>query len=174
MQVKQSLLAIALIVVCAGAYAASANQQLSQQDKMWLEKAHQSNLAEIKLGKMAESKGHSSAVREAGKILRSDHEQLDAKLKPVAERLNVSLPESPSQEEQAVAKMLSDKSGMQFDEAWVKNEISDHEKAISKTKNEISQVSSHEVQMLAKNTLPVLEKHLHMLRRTADKIHGGG
>ncbi|HET8700243.1 MAG TPA: DUF4142 domain-containing protein, partial [Nitrococcus sp.] len=117
MQVKQALLAIALSIVCAGAYAAPANQQLSQQDKMWLEKAHQTNLAEIELGKMAESKGHSSAVREAGLTLRSDHEKLDSKLKQVAEELKVSLPDSPSMEEQSTAKMLSEKSGMQFDQA---------------------------------------------------------
>lgn len=167
-------LAVVLGAACVSSYAASAKQQLSQQDKMWITQAHQINLAEIKLGEMAQRKGHANAVREAGQTLESDHERLDSKLEPVAENLGISLPESPTLTQQAEAEMLSDKSGMAFDQAWVQTEISAHEKAITKTNKEISKGSSPKVQSLAKETLPVLEKHLHMLRRTSDKLYGGG
>ena len=77
-----SLLSILLVLPVTAALAA--NPQVSSQDRGWLVAAHQSNLAEISSGKLAAEKGHTAAVRKAGRMLTQDHAKLDSKLRPVA------------------------------------------------------------------------------------------
>lgn len=146
------------------AYAASSSQKLSHQDKTWLTKAHQTNLAEVKAGRMAEHKGHDHDVKSAGMTLVSDHSMLDAKLKPLAMSLHVSLPSAPTAQQQATAQQLSSKSGTAFDRAWTQKMIAGHQKAIRMTQQEISQGSSSKVKQLAQTALPVLQKHLRLIR----------
>lgn len=165
-----AVLATALAII--PAYAAAATQSLSKQDKTWLTKAHQTNLAEIKAGRMAERKAKAKDVRSVGMTLVSDHRLLDKKLKPVAMKLNVKLPSEPTAHQQAVAKQLAGKSGAAFDEAWTKDMIKGHKKAIEMTTKEIRDGHSKEVQTLAKNCLPVLQKHLSMLKNAAHTPHG--
>lgn len=50
--------------------------------------------------------------------------------------------------------------------------IAGHRKAIEMTTEEIRNGSSKELQTLAKNALPVLQKHLGMLENAAHTPHG--
>lgn len=154
-----------------GAFAAPA--QVSHQDQTWLKAAHQVNLEEMQSGELASQQGHAEDVRSTGQTLASDHRNFDAKLKPVAQQLNVSLPDQPTSKAQKQMKMLKAKNGMAFDTAYVKDEIKGHKQAIAKTKHEIADGSSSQVKQLAQQCLPVLEKHLKMLQQDSNAMHGG-
>jgi putative membrane protein len=78
----------------------------------------------------------------------------------------------PTPHQQAVARQLAAKSGNAFDETWTKDMIAGHRKAIEMTTEEIRNGSSKELQTLAKNALPVLQKHLGMLENAANTPHG--
>jgi putative membrane protein len=158
------LLVSALALGAWAAHAGAAVKSVSKQDKTWLVKAHQANLAEINAGMMAKRDGHSKEVRLAGDTLITDHTMLDGSMKPAAYDLGVRLPDAPSARQQAKAKKLEGKKGMAFDNAWTQAMIKAHKKAIALTKNEIGHGSSPRVKQLAKTTLPVLEKHLEMLK----------
>jgi putative membrane protein len=93
MTAKWILLAL-VFALPAASFAKSNN--VSQQDKTWMKKAHQVNLAEFKAGKAARKNAKSAIVRGTGHTLTSDHEMLDASLKRAAEHLGVSLPEGKS------------------------------------------------------------------------------
>lgn len=162
MKMKYTWLAAVLSAFCFAVQAAP-NNQLSKQDQTWMQKAHQVNLAEIKMGTMAKSKGQSHDVRLVGDILMADHSMLDGQLKSSAQGLGVSLPASPTQKQQSEAKMLSGKSGSEFDRTWTKKMIAGHKKAIAKTRQETERGSSAKVKTLAESTLPVLQKHLLLL-----------
>lgn len=154
--------------------AVAAPGKLSQQDKTWLVVAHQTNLAEIKAGKLAEHKGHVQSVITAGTTLATDHAMLDKKLAPAARKLGVKLPNEPTTEQKNHMKVFEQKAGLPFDQAWVHMEIGGHISAIEATKRETSEGSSPEVRKLAKKALPVLAKHLQILRHTEVELHGGG
>lgn len=158
-----SLLSILLVLPVTAALAA--NPQVSSQDRGWLVAAHQSNLAEISSGKLAAEKGHTAAVRKAGRMLTQDHANLDSKLRPVAKELGVKLPDEPNAEQQQEAKEFKSLSGTQFDQTWTHTEASGHVKAIEMTEREIQDGSVPQVKQLAQSTLPVLKKHLNTLQQ---------
>lgn len=167
------LLTAALLLFCTGAYAAP-SRPLSKQDQTWLKKAHQVNLAEIKAGGLAETKGHANSIQMAGHTLASDHAMLDAKLKPAAQKLRVQLPHVPNAEQKNHMKVFTQSVGLQFDKSWAHIEIGGHILAIEATRKEITDGSSPEVKKLANKALPVLMKHLQLLKRAELEIHGGG
>lgn len=173
MKTNSLLLVAFLAAASTGAIAAQSStsqQNLSSQDKTWVKKAHQTNLAEIKLGNMAESKSQNNAVTSMGRTLVSDHSSLDSKLKMAAQNMNINLPSEPSQQQQSMARNLSQKSGSQFDKDWTRKLIAGHRKAIQMTQHEIQNGSSMKVKQLANHTLPILQKHLHQLQSTQTKL----
>ncbi|MBL7261169.1 DUF4142 domain-containing protein [Paractinoplanes lichenicola] len=75
----------------------------SDQDASYLKAAHQSNLAEIAGGKIAQQKGTSEQVKNLGARFIADHTKLDTALRQTAEGLGVELPSAPNSEQQALA-----------------------------------------------------------------------
>ncbi|MGH8274417.1 MAG: DUF4142 domain-containing protein [Gammaproteobacteria bacterium] len=174
------LVAMAFVVsgLCAsGVYAAPATGQtghkLSHQDEMWLGMMHQTNLAEIKQGRMAQKKGYSSAVRLAGRAVASNHAKLDAKIMSLAHQLNIALSHHVNSDQEFTLKKLHKKTGADFDRSWLGVEMGSHHKAIEKTRYEVSHGLSKRVEGLAKGLLPILEKHLRMLGQISKKAAGG-
>lgn len=171
MKAKWILLAIvlALPVASFSAYAAGGNQ-LSRHDKVWMKKAHQVNMAEIKAGQLAEKQGKAAVIKQVGHTLISDHRMLDRQLTQAAHALGVSLPDMPSAKQIATMQMLQTKSGAKFDKTWARAMLHAHMKAINKTEMEISRASSPKVKQLAQKTLPVLQTHLNMLQKAETKL----
>lgn len=158
------LLAVALILPLAAEAAQS--PQSSSQDRTWLIAAHQDNLAEIKSGDLAAEKGHDADVRAAARTLTRNHGNLDAKLRPVAKQLGVKLPTRPNAEQRDEMRKFKKTAGIDFDRTWTHDETDAHVKAIELTVREIQHGSLPQVKHLARSALPVLKKHLHMLRQT--------
>ena len=157
-----SLLSILFVLP---ATALAANPQVSSQDRSWLIAAHQGNLAEISSGNLAAEKGHTEAVRKAGRMLTRDHAKLDSRIRPVAQELGVSLPTTPNAEQQQEAKEFKSLSGSQFDQTWTHTEADGHVKTIELTEREIHTGSVPQVKQLAQSALPVLKKHLDTLQQ---------
>jgi len=152
--------------------ALAAPPQGTSQDGSWLIATHQTNLSEIASGQLAAQSGHSEAVRNAGQMLASDHQSLDAKLKPVAAELGVTLPNEPNMEQRDEMKHFKSLSGMNFDRDWAKTEADGHVKSIEATEREIQHGSSLQVKQLAQSALPVLKKHLRTLKAASSKLSG--
>ncbi len=157
-----SLLSVLLVLPVT---ALAANPQVSSQDRSWFIAAHQSNLAEISGGNLAAEKGHTDAVRKAGRMLTQDHAELDSQLRPVAQELGVNLPAKPNAAQQQQAKELKSLSGTRFDQTWTHDQADGHVKAIELTEREIQNGSVAQVKQLAQSTLPVLKKHLNTLQQ---------
>jgi putative membrane protein len=157
-----SLLSILFVVPVT---ALAANPQVSSQDRSWLIAAHQGNLAKISSGNLAAEKGHTDAVRSAGRMLTRDHAELDSKLRPVAQELGVNLPAKPNAEQQQEAKEFKSLSGTKFDQTWTHTEADGHVKTIEATEREIQNGSVPQVKQLAQSALPVLKKHLNTLQQ---------
>lgn len=164
------LLSVLLVVPVTAAIAAP--PQGTSQDGSWLIATHQTNLSEIASGQLAAKNGHTEAVRNAGQMLASDHQSMDAKLKPIAEQLGVKLPDQPNAEQRDEMKRFKSESGMKFDRDWAKTEGDGHVKSIEATEREIQHGSSPQVKQLAQSALPVLKKHLRTLHDASTKLSG--
>jgi putative membrane protein len=164
-------LAVSVLMLSSSALAVAA--QANQQDRTFLRRAHQSNLAEIQAGRLAQQKAASASVRDMGARLVSDHTRLDAQLRPVADQLGVDLPDQPNAMQRRVAAELAAKRGAAFDRAWLAAMIAGHRRALADGRAELQAGSSEQVQSLARSAAPVIRGHLTMLQQIAGEVPGG-
>ncbi|AGL20726.1 DUF4142 domain-containing protein [Actinoplanes sp. N902-109] len=131
----------------------------SDQDAAYLKAAHQSNLAEIAGGKLAQSKGADQQVKDLGERFVSDHTKLDSALQQTASSLGVDLPDAPNAEQQALAKRYQAASGDTFDTLFVSTQMDAHMKAMNLGRTELSQGSDAQAKKAAQDAAPVIESH---------------
>lgn len=149
---------------------ATSTPTTSAQDTQYLQQAHQTNLAEIAAGKMAQQKGNSQIVKNLGTKFVTDHTNLDKKLVPVAQQLHVKLPSAPNPTQQAVANQLKNVSGSQFDTLFVQSQFAGHTQAMQAGQTEIATGTNPKAVNVAKQAAPVLESHHKALLAAAQAL----
>ena len=140
---------------------------ISRIDRSWIDDAHLANLAEMETGRLAELDGGSKAIRSAGAVLVRDHKALDSKLIPLAEALKVRLPRHLTVLQTTTYDRLSKEKGHMFDHDFTASMMTAHQSMIGATRYEMAHGSSAPVVKLARQALPVLEKHLKVLQAAA-------
>ena len=108
----------------------------------FIRKAIAGNLAEIKVGQLAQQKGASEGVRNFGTVLEQDHSSANRQAMSAAASMGVTSPAEPSRKEQAQYRHLASLSGAKFDKAFVKAMVKDHEKDIAEYKKEVKAASN--------------------------------
>ncbi|NUS24617.1 MAG: DUF4142 domain-containing protein [Streptomyces sp.] len=88
---------------------------LTEQDRDFVVKVRAAGLWEYPLGKIAQEKGTTAEVKEAGRHLIDGHAALDAACRKIAPMLNVTLPNVASPQQQAFVNTIDTSSGKQFD-----------------------------------------------------------
>lgn len=127
----------------------------------FMQKAIEGNLAEIKVGQLAQQKGASEGVRHFGTVLEQDHSMANQQAMTAASSMGVTPPSQPSPKQQSEYQKLASLSGSQFDKAFVKAEVKDHKKDIAEYKKE-SKASNSPAANYAQQSLPTLKKHLQL------------
>lgn len=135
-----------------------ANQPVNQDDAEFMTKAAMINMEEIELGNMAQEQAASSRVKDFGKMLVNDHSQLNSKVRMLASRKNIALPDSINQEIKDAKSDLRDASN--FDEDFIDKMVKGHKKAIDVFQKEINSASDSDIKALATSALPQLQMHL--------------
>lgn len=142
----------------AGTVAAAA----SAQDTTWAQSNAQTDLAEIAIGQIAESRALHAATKSMAQVTMSDHEKALTELKAVASQEGITLPTAPNATQQAQAAELKSVPASEFDVTYDSTQIKGHELSIGQTNSEIADGSSTAVKKFASVYLPVAEKHLKM------------
>lgn len=143
----------------------SSTASVSAGDRAWLAATHESDQAEIEYGRLAERKGATAAVRNAGSMLAADHGAFDAKVVRVADGLGIELPSARRSRQAAVAQRLEKMSGSRFDREFTATVTEEHRKAIAAAEGEVRHGGSPDVIALARAALPDLRRHLDMVRK---------
>lgn len=169
---RSAFVAGALVAFTAGSVLAGAKTNTSRQvsDQTFAKKADQGNLAEVKLAQLAQSKSQSPTVRDFAQRIISDHTQANDKLKDAASQANVNLPAQPSPKQQATYDRLSKLSGAQFDRAYARDQVKNHEHDIAEYQREAKDGTSPQIKQFAQNTLPILHQHLTLAREMARNV----
>jgi putative membrane protein len=134
--------------------------QTRVDDKKFLKDAAMGSMTEAQLGKLAAEKGSSDNVKQYGQKLASDHEKAAEELKQVAGKENIQIPDSLDSKHQSKVDKLGKLSGPEFDRAFVKDQMKDHQKNVSDYKAEAQYGTNPNVKMVAEKQLPTLEQHL--------------
>jgi putative membrane protein len=150
--------------------ATAAQAAPSTQDTSFLKAAHQSNLAEIATGQLAQQKGVSQQVKDLGARFVADHTQLDQSLRQTATALGVSLPGSPNATQQALAARLQAASGTTFDQLFVSGQMTAHMAAMRLGETELASGSDAQAKQVATASAPVIKSHHDALNAAAQAL----
>lgn len=142
----------------------------STQDTQFLQSLHRVNLAEVSAGKLAQQKGANQQVKDLGTKFATDHAKLDQTVQSTASSVGVTLPDSPTADQQAVLNHLKGLSGAAFDTQWISVQLIAHQQAIDVTETEITQGSDPAVKQVAQNALPMLQAHYQALVAAAKSL----
>jgi putative membrane protein len=124
-------------------------------------------MMEVQLGKLAQEKGVSQRVKDFGAMMVRDHSAAGDQLKSIASMLNITLPDSVSDDARKEMDNLQKKKGKDFDKAYVDMMLDDHKKDIAEFRKCADNCSDSTIKAFAANTLPTLEKHLDSVQAIA-------
>lgn len=141
-----------------------------EDDSEFLVAAAESDLMEIELGKLAQSKSTNADVKAFGKMMVDDHTKASNELKPFAERLQVSLPMGVTDKGKEQYNELNEKSGHDFDEKFAKMMVTNHEKAVKLMEEASTDAVDAEIRSWAAGKVPTLKGHLEHAKMLDEKI----
>ncbi|MDB5132578.1 MAG: Membrane protein [Mucilaginibacter sp.] len=147
-----------------------ADSSATMTDTTFAAKAAVGGMAEVALGKMAAAKGTDSKVKDFGKMMVMDHSKANNELMAIAKAKNIVLPAALDAEHQAKSDSLSKLSGKDFDKAYVKAMVEDHQKTLDLMKGEAANGKDTELKGFAAKTAPVVQTHLTAITKIQDSM----
>jgi putative membrane protein len=143
---------------------AAAHDNSCRQDRQFLRRAHQSNLAEIIGGHVALARSSRADVRHIAHMLIEDHRRLDRDVRAAARRYDVTLPLTPSARQVRELAAVSTRPARTFDRAWLRLQEVSHVRTLALIDAELRQGCAADVRALARTARPVVREHLQMVR----------
>jgi putative membrane protein len=137
----------------------------SGSDKLFIRQAAIGGRAEVELGKLAQQKGNSEAVRNFGERMVNDHSKANDQLMHLAKDADPSIPKEPDPEHKRIRDELNKTSGKDFDVAYMASQIQDHQKTVNLLLWAITFAQSAELTKYAADTLPTVMEHLEIAKQ---------
>ena len=149
------------------------------QDKMFLRKAAEGGIAQVKLGQLAAQKASSDDVRAFGQKMVDDHTKLNLEMAQVADSMGVMLPKSMNKEDQAEYDKLNALSGNDFDVEYLSFMVKDHHKDLHEFRIEAASPTDPALHNEVVKAQGVIHEHTVMVDKLAREkgipvpVHGG-
>jgi len=144
----------------------TAPELLTAADKDFVMKVRLAGLWEMPAGQMAASKGAEPRVREIGKIIAGQHQQLDALDQTAARELNLKLPNQPTSEQQRWLDEMQGATGADFDAIFTMRLRAAHGKIFPAIAAIRAGTQNDVVRQLAQDANKFVIGHLTMLEST--------
>jgi putative membrane protein len=133
-------------------------------DKKFAKDAALGGMTEVELGKLAVQKSSNDEVKQFGQKLVDEHTAANNQLKDVAGKENIEIPGSIDSKRQSRIDKLSKLSGEDFDKAFLKDQLKDHEAQVRDFSAEAQGGSDPNVKAFATKMLPALQQHLELAK----------
>jgi putative membrane protein len=141
-----------------------AANQPNQNDRLFVYAATLGGNAEVESGQVAEQKGPSPAVKDFARQMVADHSKANQQLAQLAQAANLPQPRDLDEEHKAMRSRLQQLSGGDFDLAYIRGQIDDHQKAAQLFEWEIGSGQDPQLKSFASQILPIVLRHLDMAR----------
>jgi putative membrane protein len=146
-----------------GQNASGGNAVLSANDRNFILSAAQSGLHEVQMGMLAVERGTNTAVKAYAQHLLDDHTLTNAEIEALARVKGVALA-NQSKTDPAVIK-LSQLTGLEFDQEFVRQEIDNHVKNLAEFEREDqSAAADPDIKGFAHSALPKMRDHLEQAK----------
>lgn len=136
----------------------------------FMTEAARGGLAEVEMGRLAQTKAQSAEVKKFAQQMVQDHSNANTELKALAAKKNVTLPTEPDAAHKAMMEKLSGLSGAEFDKEYMKGQVDDHQKTVSLFQSQADGGADSDAKAWAAKTLPKLKMHLEMARDIQGKL----
>ena len=133
---------------------------LNAKDKDFISKAAAGGMMEVQMGEMASKMGKSPEVKKIGQMMVSDHTRANNELKAIAEKKGLSI----GKPQKGPPSM-----GADFDRQYLAQMVSDHQQDIALFQGEAKNGTDPEIKGFAAKTLPVIQRHLAMVKQAMGK-----
>ena len=143
-------------------------------DAEFARSAAEANLAEVKLGNLAQQQGTTQTIKDFGKRMVTDHTQAEDNLKTAAATSNINLPTTLNAKDQATYDRLAKLSGEAFDRAYARDMVRDHRGDVIEFRHEANDGKDAAIKTFASNTLPTLETHLKLAHEMYHSVSAQG
>jgi len=143
---------------------------LSKADQKTLADMARANLAEIEMGRLAQSKSQDEQVKNFAQQMIDDHTKALNDVQQLAQAKGVTLPTEPDSKHKKMADKLGKMSGDAFNRSYMAQAgVSDHKKVHSMLQKTESRAKDPDVKALAAKMRPTVEQHLN----SAEQMKGG-
>lgn len=143
---------------------------LSEKDKEFVMKAAQGGMAEVSGGQTAATQAANADVKAFGNQMVTDHSKANDELKQLATTKGLALPADTDDEHKKKLAEMAKKTGADFDKAYMKDMVEDHEKDVKEFENASKNAQDPDLKAWAAKTLPTLQHHLEMAKATNAKV----
>jgi putative membrane protein len=152
----------------AGAGSVASGTPIAKVDRKIVLGIAQSDMAEIEMARLAQTKSEDADVKAFAQKMIDDHTKMLAEVQQLAQAKGLALPTELDKKHRAAADKLGAKSGAAFDRAYLeKGGVSDHKKLQRMLQQAQAQASDPDVKALAERILPSVEQHL----QSAEHMH---
>jgi putative membrane protein len=139
-------------------------------DKDFVRNAAEATATEIHLGKIAQEKGSSDAVKELGKQMVEAHTQTGQQLQQAATALKIALPAEPPKRAKKDEEKLAKLSGADFDRAYTKMAADEQKQAVREFEREAKDGKANSLKDYAAKSLPLEQER----QKKAQELTGAG
>lgn len=143
-------------------------------DENFIRSAGEANIAEVKMGELAEEKAQAPEVKNLAKRLVEDHTKAQEELKQIAQKEGINLPTDWNRRDALTHERLSKLSGPQFDKEYTQEMVKDHQKDISDFKRAETTVKNPASKEYAEKELPTLQTHLELAQHAQSHVSREG
>ena len=140
-----------------------------ENDAEFVVDAADGGMLEVQLAELAIKTSASEEVKNFAKMILKDHSKTNTELKQLAEKKNITLPIALSDKAQKTYDDLADKTGEDFDKAYCKYMVDDHEEDIKEFKRQADKGEDPELKSWASEKVTSLEHHLATAEEMEDK-----
>ena len=162
---------LALALVSLGARANGQDKPIS--DRHFTQEAAMGGMAEVKVGELAAQKGTDPSVKSFGQRMVQDHSIANKELMDLLRRKGSGaavVPKNLDAKHKEMYNALAQRSGRDFDKAYIKAMVNDHEEDAALFEAEAKNGQDADLKAFAAKTLPVIKEHLRMAREIATKL----
>ncbi len=139
-----------------------APNQPNQNDRLFVQVATIGGNAEVQFGQLAEQKSRSQPVKDFGHQMAADHGKANQQLTQLAKAANIPQPVDLDEEHNAMRAELDKLGGSDFDLAYIRGQVAEHQKTAQLLEWEIGSGQDPQLKAFASEILPIVLRHLQM------------
>lgn len=163
-------LSLSVGVLAQGLAADAPPTALTTLDQKFVRNAAADGQLEVELGRLAQVRGGGGEIKRLAERMVQDHGQLNAGLQGIAAARGVPWPSHMGRERQALIDQMARLTGAEFDQAYSKQLVADHQRAVASFDQQALTGRDAELKAWASAALPMLREHLQAARALGPNV----